>query len=71
MHRRTPRSLFTTRVASASASISSATRRRGSPDWATRSSRGRRSFMVAMRLSVRRILGLSRDASIFSGFVTK
>jgi hypothetical protein len=68
---RVPRSLFTTRVASASPSMSSAMMSNGLPVWATFSRTGSRSFMAEIFLSWIRMYGASSAASIFSGSVTK
>jgi hypothetical protein len=66
-----PRSLFTTSVASASPSTSSAMIRSGLPDWAAFSSSGSRSFMAEIFLSWIRTYGASMTDSIFSGSVMK
>ena len=66
-----PRSLFTTSVASASPSMSSAMIRSGRPSWTAFSSAGRMSATAEIFLSVTRILAFSRTASIRSGLVTK
>ena len=65
-----PRSLFTTSVASASPSTSSAMTSRGLLTCAMRSSAGRRSLTALIFLSVIRMYASSRMASIFSGSVT-
>ncbi len=57
-----PRILFTTKVASASPSISSAIIRRGRLDFATCSNAGRRSLILDIFLSCKRIKGLSNNA---------
>ena len=66
-----PLSLFTTSVARASPSISSAIIKSGLPDWATGSNIGSKSFITDIFLSVIKIWGVSRSASIFSESVTK
>ena len=66
-----PRSLFTTSVASASPSTSSATMRSGLPERATCSSTGMRSAIAEIFFSVMRMYGSSSTASMRSGFVTK
>ena len=66
-----PRSLFTTRVASASPSTSSATISSGLPLRAICSSSGSRSFMLEIFFSWMRMYGSSRMTSIRSGSVTK
>ena len=68
---RTPRSLFTTSVASASPSISSAMIRSGLPLFCTCSSTGSRSFKFVIFLSNSNINGLLSSTCIFSGFVMK
>ena len=67
---RVPRSLFTSRVDSASPSTSSATISRRRPDWATCSRMGSRSWMEEIFLSVSRMRASSSTASIFSVSVT-
>ncbi len=69
--RSVPRSLFTTSVASASPSTSSATIMSGLPACATRSSSGRRSRMLEIFFSKKRRRGSSSSTVIFSGLVTK
>ncbi|MBS1108958.1 MAG: uncharacterized protein H6Q88_950 [Anaeromyxobacteraceae bacterium] len=66
-----PRILFTTSVASASPSTSSATTSRGRLRWTTCSSSGSRSFMIETRGSWRRMKGSSSTHSIRAGSVTK
>ena len=66
-----PRILFTTSVASASPSISSATSSSGLPCRATCSSTGSRSFIDEIFFSFSRISGSSSTTSIRSGSVTK
>ena len=66
-----PRSLFTTRVASASPSTSSAMMRNGFPERATCSSSGSMSFITLIFFSWIRMIASSRTASIRSGSVTK
>ena len=68
---RAPLNLFTTKVANASPSTSSAIMSKGFPDCATGSKIGRRSFIAEIFLSYKRICGFSRSDSIFSEFVTK
>ncbi|CRH73578.1 Uncharacterised protein [Chlamydia trachomatis] len=65
-----PRSLFTTRVASASPSTSSAINNSGFPCCTTCSSTGRISWIFVIFLSVIKIYGFSRTASILSESVT-
>ncbi len=67
----TPRSLFTTSVASASPSISSAMIRSGLPLFCTCSSTGSRSFKFVIFLSNSNMNGLLSSTCIFSGFVMK
>ena len=66
-----PRILFTTSVASASPSMSSATISSGLPWRATCSSRGSRSFMLLIFFSWSSSSGSSRATSMRSGSVTK
>ena len=66
-----PRSLFTTSVASASPSTSSAMITSGLPWPTASSSAGRMSLTLEIFLSVIRMSGLSRTASIRSALVTK
>jgi len=66
-----PRSLFTTRVANASPSTSSATMSSGAPIFAICSSTGKRSFMLLIFFSLIRIYGSSSTTSMRSGSVTK
>ncbi len=67
-----PRSLFTTRVASASPSTSSAMMRTSFlPVWSAFSSAGSMSWTDEIFLSVMRMYGSSRAASIRPGSVTK
>ncbi len=66
-----PRSLLTTRVASASPSTSSAMMMSGRPPRATCSRRGRRSFIDEIFFSWMRMTGFSSTASMRSGSVTK
>ena len=66
-----PRSLFTTRVARASPSMSSAMMRSCLPCLAVCSSTGRRSFIEEIFFSKIRIRAFSRTASILSASVTK
>ena len=66
-----PRILFTTSVASASPSTSSATITSGLPARATCSSSGRRSFMLEIFFSCSRMTGFSSTTSMRSGSVTK
>ena len=66
-----PRILFTTRVASASPSTSSAMIASGLPVAITFSSSGSRSFTVEIFDSTSRTYGSSRTASIRSASVTK
>ena len=66
-----PRSLLTTRVASASPSTSSAMIMSGARAAATFSSTGRMSWIEEIFLSVIRMNGSSSSASIRSGLVTK
>ena len=68
---RTPRSLLTTRVASASPSTSSATIRSGLPDCATFSSSGIISRRLLIFFSWSRIRASSKTTSIVVGLVTK
>src|SRR5215213_4779907 len=68
---RVPRSLLTTRVASASPSTSSAMIMSGARAAATFSRTGRMSWIEEIFLSVIRINGSSSSASIRSGLVTK
>ncbi len=68
--RSVPRILFTTRVASASPSTSSAMIRKGRRAAATFSSTGMRSAAALIFFSWIRISGSSRTASILSGSVT-
>jgi len=68
---RTPRSLFTTNVASASPSISSAIISRGRPFWDTSCRIGSSSLRAVIFLSYKRIKGSSSSAIIFSALVTK
>ncbi len=69
-HWRVPRSLFTTRVARASPSTSSAMITNGRPSLAICSRMGSRSFIPLIFFSWIRIRGLSSTASIRSGSVT-
>ncbi len=66
-----PRSLFTTSVASASPSTSSAMTSIGLPVWATFSRTGRRSFIEEIFLSWISMTGFSSTVSIDSASVTK
>ena len=66
-----PRSLFTTSVASASPSTSSAMMRNGFPERATCSSSGSMSFITLIFFSWIRMIASSRTVSIRSGSVTK
>ena len=66
-----PRSLLTTRVASASPSMSSAMMSSGRPRRATCSSTGRRSFIELIFFSCIRMTGFSSTTSMRSGSVTK
>ena len=66
-----PRILLTTNVANASPSTSSATITRGLPILATCSRIGRRSFMLEIFFSCKRMYAPSISASILSAFVTK
>ena len=66
-----PRSLFTTRVASASPSTSSAMMSSGRPMRATCSRTGSRSFIELIFFSWIRMIGFSSTTSIRSGSVTK
>ena len=66
-----PRTLFTTSVASASPSTSSATTSTGRASFTTCSRTGSRSFMALMRRSVRSTRQSSRTHSIRSASVTK
>ena len=66
-----PRSLLTTRVASASPSTSSAMMTMFFVTWSTRSSTGSRSCTDEIFLSVIRMYGSSSTASMRSAFVTK
>ena len=66
-----PLNLFTTRVASASPSTSSAMTSKGFPVWATGSNTGNKSFIAEIFLSYKRMYGDSRSDSIFSLLVTK
>ena len=66
-----PRSLLTTRVASASPSMSSAMISKGRLARATSSSNGSRSFIALIRFSWIRMSGFSSTTSIRSGSVTK
>ena len=66
-----PRSLFTTSVARASPSMSSAMISSGLPMRATCSSTGSRSFMELIFFSWIRIIGFSSTTSMRSGSVTK
>ena len=68
---RIPRSLLTTRVASASPSTSSAMMISGRPDWATFSRMGTISRRLAIFFAWRRIRASARTASIVVGLVTK
>ncbi len=70
-HASVPRSLFTTRVASASPSRSSAMMRNGLPARATCSSNGNISFITLSFFSWIRMTASSSTTSIRSGFVTK
>ena len=67
---RVPRSLLTTRVARPSPSTSSATIRRGLPDWATCSRSGSMSFITLSFFSEMRMRQSSRTASMRSASVT-
>ena len=67
----TPRNLLTTRVAKASFSISSAIMTSGLPVLAICSKTGTKSCTKAIFLSVRRIYGSSKTASILSVSVAK
>ncbi len=66
-----PRSLLTTRVASASPSISSAMMRIGRPVRTTCSSTGMRSAMALIFFSVMRMNGSSSSPTMRAGSVTK
>ncbi len=66
-----PLSLLTTSVARASPSMSSAMIRMGLPCWTPFSSAGSMSWTLEIFLSVIRMSGFSRTASIRSGLVTK
>ena len=66
-----PRSLFTTSVASASPSTSSATMRMGRPVRTTCSSSGMRSAIALIFFSVMRMKGSSSSTTIRAGSVTK
>ena len=66
-----PRNLLTTRVASASPSISSATISKGRLNFATCSSSGSRSFIELIFFSWIRMIGFSSTTSMRSGSVTK
>ena len=66
-----PLSLFTTSVARASPSMSSAMISIGRPCWTAFSSAGRRSGTALIFLSVIRMSAFSRTVSIRSGLVTK
>ena len=66
-----PLSLFTTSVARASPSTSSLMISVGLPCWTAFSSAGSMSWMLEIFLSVIRMSGLSRTASMRSGLVTK
>ena len=66
-----PLSLFTTSVARASPSTSSAMIRTGLPSWTAFSSAGSMSWMLEIFLSVMRMKAFSRTASMRSGLVTK
>ena len=66
-----PRSLFTTSVASASPSTSSAMIMSGRPDFATCWSSGSMSWRLEIFFSKRRMKGFSSSHSIDSGSVTK
>ena len=66
-----PRRLLTTRVASASPSMSSAMSSSGLPDCASFSSNGSRSFMLEIFLSWISTYGFSSTASWVSRLVTK
>ena len=66
-----PLKLFTTSVASASPSMSSAIIRRGLPAFATDSRRGSKSLMFDIFLSNKRINGDSSSTVILSWFVMK
>ncbi len=68
---RVPRSLLTTRVASASPSTSSAMMSSGRPSRATCSRTGSRSFIELIFFSWMRITGFSSTTSMRSGSVTK
>ena len=70
-HLNVPRSLFTTSVASASPSMSSATISSGRPLCAIFSSSGSMSLMLEIFFSWIRIHGFSSTASILSWLVTK
>src|SRR5207302_5018639 len=70
-HASVPRSLFTTRVSSASPSRSSARMRNGLPARATCSSNGSMSFITLSFFSWIRMTASSSTTSIRSGFVTK
>ncbi len=65
-----PRILFSTNVANASPSTSSATTSRGFPRCTIFSSRGSMSWILLILRSVSRIIGSSSTASIFSVSVT-
>ncbi len=67
----TPLSLLSTKVESASPSISSAMIRSGRPLCCTCSSIGTRSLSEVSLLSVKRMIGDSNSQVIFSVFVTK
>ena len=66
-----PLKLFTTKVASASPSISSAMINKGFPAFATDSNNGSRSLIFEIFLSKRRIYGESNSTVILSWFVMK
>ncbi len=68
---RMPRMLFTTKVASASPSMSSAMISSGRPAFATCSSTGNRSRMFEIFLSHKRMKGLSSNATCLSALLMK
>ena len=68
---RIPRMLFTTNVAKASPSTSSAIINNGRPDFATCSSTGNKSRMLLIFLSNNKMNGFSRITTCFSGLLMK
>ena len=68
---RIPRILFTTNVANASPSTSSAIIINGRPDFATCSNTGKRSRMLLTFLSNSRMYGVSKTTVCFSGWLMK